>query len=296
MGVGRQGSARRSVYRSRDGRDALHALYEKWCTRLPGPVERLRVATRFGETRLLAAGPPDAPPIMVHQGGNFPNPVTLAWFFKLASRYRIFAPDLPGAPGYSAPHHLDGRRGEFASWACDVLDGLGLDAVPHLGASFGAGIILHLATRAPERVTRMALIAPAGIVKPSLWRLTRDLALPMLRYRLRPSRENLEVAVAPLHSDPPSELLCETHAAVFQHLRLARQLPDPVGDHMLDDCHCPVLVIAGEDDPLFPGRPLLTRCRELMPQAETRLLPGSRHFPSGADLDRISGWLDAFMP
>ena len=283
------------TYRSDTGREALLAVYDRWLALLPAGVGRIEVQTRFGPTNVLVAGPEDEPPLIIHQGGNFPSTATLHWFAPLMDRFRVYAPDLPGAPGYSAPHHLDGRKGELHEWARDVLDALDLVRAPHLGVSFGAGIILELASVAPERVDRMALIAPAGLLKPAMWPLIAQLAGPMLRYRLRPTRANLAAAVAPLHSDPPSELMLDTHAAVFRHLRLALRLPGPGADGALDEYHAPALIVGAECDPLFPGEALLARARQLLPQAETRLLPGSRHFPSAQDLDAIAGWLDEFL-
>lgn len=285
----------RAAYRSRKGRAELEAIYERWLRLLPENLERQKLATRFGQTHVLVAGPVGAPPLMIHHGGNFPNPATLHWFAPLMARFRVYAPDLPGAPGYSAPRHLDGRKGELHGWAREVLDLLELERVPHLGVSFGAGIILELASTAPERIARMALIAPAGLLKPAMWPLIAQLAVPMLRYRLRPTRAYLSAAVAPLHSDPPSELMLDTHAAVFQHLRLAHRMPGPIGDDALAGCRCPALIVGAECDPLFPGVPLLARARHLLPQAKTRLLPGSRHFPSAPDLEEILGWLDEFL-
>lgn len=283
------------THRSDAGRAALLAVYDRWLALLPAGVGRAEVQTRFGPTNVLVAGPEDAPPLVIHQGGNFPNPATLHWFAALMTRFRVFAPDLPGAPGYSAPHHLDGRKGERHEWARDVLNALDLDRVPHLGVSFGGGIILELASVSPERVERMALIAPAGLLKPSIWPLIAQLAVPMLRYRLSPTRANLSAAVAPLHSDQPSELMLDTHAAVFRHLRLAHRMPGPMADGALVGFSRPALVIGAERDPLFPGEALLARARNLLPQAETRLLPGSRHFPSTRDLEAIAGWLDELL-
>lgn len=283
------------THRSDAGRAALLAVYDRWLALLPAGVGRTEVQTRFGPTNVPVAGPEDAPPLVIHQGGNFPNPATLHWFAPLMDCFRVYAPDLPGAPGYSAPHHLDGRKGELDEWARDVLDALDLDRVPHLGVSFGGGIILELASVSPERVERMALIAPAGLLKPSIWPLIDQLAVPMLRYRLSPTRANLSAAVAPLHSDQPSELMLDTHAAVFRHLRLAHRMPGPIADGALAGFNRPALVVGAERDPLFPGEALLARARQLMPQAETRLLPGSRHFPSAHDLDEIARWLDDFL-
>ncbi|MCC5962754.1 MAG: alpha/beta hydrolase [Rhodobacteraceae bacterium] len=180
-------------------------------------------------------------------------------------------------------------------WVRDVLGALDLESVPHLGASFGGGIILELARVAPERIDLMALIAPAGLIRPAMWPLVSQLAVPMLRYRLRPTRANLTAAVAPLHSDPPAELMLDTHAAVFRHLRLAHRMPVPIADGALDGFNHPALVVGAERDPLFPGKALLARARYLLPQARTRMLPGSRHFPSAQDIDALADWLDEVL-
>ncbi len=283
------------THRSEAGRAALLEVYDRWLALLPAGVGRIEVQTRFGPTNVLVAGPEDAPPLMIHQGGNFPNPATLHWFAPLMARFRVFAPDLPGAPGYSAPYHLNGRKGELHGWARGVLDALDLARVPHLGVSFGGGIMLELASVAPERIDRMALIAPAGLLKPAMWPLIAQLAVPMLRYRLHPTRVNLTAAVAPLHSDQPSELMLDTHAAVFRHLRLAHRMPGPMADGALVGFNRPALVVGAERDPLFPGEALLARAQQLLPQAETRMLPGSRHFPSAHDLEEIARWLDDFL-
>lgn len=284
-----------TVFRSPEGRRQLLSLYERWVEALPVAFERVAIQTRIGPTNVLVGGPPDAPPLVVHQGGNFINPATLIWFGGLMSRFRVYAPDLPGGPGYSKPRHLDGRKGEFCAWAQDVLDALDLAAVPHAGVSMGGGIILELAAKAPERIERMALIVPAGINRPAMLPLLGQLALPMLRFQLNPSRANLIASTTPLHTDPVSELTLETYQAVFQHLRLTRRMPGPIPDGALTDCQCPALVIGAEKDPLFPGERLLARASQLLPHADTRLLPESRHFPSDRDLNTIARWLDDFM-
>ncbi|MCC5988565.1 MAG: alpha/beta fold hydrolase [Pararhodobacter sp.] len=273
----------------------LLSLYERALGDLPVQASRMEIATRFGPTNVLMLGPEEAPPVVVHQGGNFPNPVTLGWFVPLARQWRILAPDLPGAPGYSAPVHLDGRKGQFHAWALDVLDALGLDRVPHLGASFGAGVILETTAQAPDRIERMGLVAPAGVIKPAIWPLLTRLALPMIRYRLRPTRANLVAAVGPLHTDPPSDLVLDIHAAVFHHLRLAHRMPGPVGSKALAAFDGPALIVAAENDPLFPAATLLERARLLLPRAQGMVLAGSRHFPSAKDQVRIGNALFDFM-
>ena len=276
------------VYRNAEGRRVLLELYEETLARIPAHVERCRISTDFGSTHVLVGGPPDAPPVVVLQGGNFPNPVTLLWFSALFQRFRVYAPDLPGSPGYSAPRHLHTHPGALQRWPLQVLDALEIDRAPHVGASYGAGVVLEAAVAARDRISGMALLMPAGIARPRPWTLMRELALPMLRYRLRPAPDRLLAAVRALHTDPPDELLLRVHSAIFRHLRLVRRMAAPPDPTALARARIPALIIAGEHDPLFPAEAIRKKVPGVLPDARVLVLEGTRHFPAAADQEVIS--------
>src|SRR5262245_3483570 len=117
----------RSIYRSRRGEAALRALYDAARERLDVAHESRMVGTHFGATHVLSIGPADAPPVVVLPGGNFLGPPCLRWFAPLAATHRLYAPDLIGQPGRSAPTRPSPRGDGHARWLVDVLDGLGLD-------------------------------------------------------------------------------------------------------------------------------------------------------------------------
>ena len=80
----------------------------------------------------------------------------------LAARGRVFAPDLPGG-GLS---DLDVGPGDIAFFAGIVralMDHAGLARAHLVGHSMGAAISVAVATAIPDRVSRLTLIAPAGI-------------------------------------------------------------------------------------------------------------------------------------
>ena len=57
-----------SIYRSAQGEAEVIALYEKKLASLAVETHSRMVDTRFGHTHVLAAGPQDAPPVMVLTG------------------------------------------------------------------------------------------------------------------------------------------------------------------------------------------------------------------------------------
>ena len=74
------------------------------------------VPTRFGESHVLVAGPVDAPAVVVFQGGNVVNPLTLTWFASLADQLRIYAPDTIGQPGKSAGTRVSANDSSLGDW------------------------------------------------------------------------------------------------------------------------------------------------------------------------------------
>ena len=73
----------------------------------------------------------------------------------------------------------------------DVLNGLGLERLPFIGVSFGGGILLDMAAYAPERISRAALMAPAGLTRVPFLGPALKFFIPCLLYRYFPSRERL---------------------------------------------------------------------------------------------------------
>jgi pimeloyl-ACP methyl ester carboxylesterase len=94
-------------------------------------------------------------------GGNFLNPTCLEWFLPLAEHHRLYAPDIVGQPGLSAQTRPSPKGDGHAFWVEDVLDGL--QRAPLVGLSYGAGLAIRNIGLAPERISRAALVSPAGI-------------------------------------------------------------------------------------------------------------------------------------
>lgn len=259
---------------------ALRDEYRKVLAGWPVPHTQLRLATRAGETFVVACGEERAPPMVLLHGAQS-NCAT--WMFDAAAwsrHFRVFAVDLVGEPGLSAPERppLDGDS--YAAWLDDVLAGLGVASAAVVGMSFGGWVALEYAARRPRRVDRLALLCPAGIGRQKRFLLK---ALPLLllgrwgKARLRhmvmgPAPERVPEAVRPLMA-----LLDR----IMNEVR-PRTAPIPVlDDAALRSLRMPVQAIVGGKDPLLDSQDTARRLARCAPHAELRFLPDGHHYLPG---------------
>src|ERR1041385_4658065 len=109
--------------------------------------------------RVLEAGS-GAPTVFFHGAGGLlrDNP----FLDRLAQRYHVFAPELPGY-GESTGEELLEDMLDFTLHGWDVVDALGVDRPSLVGHSMGGMIAAEMACISPERPASLSLIAPAGL-------------------------------------------------------------------------------------------------------------------------------------
>lgn len=284
----------RPFYRSPADEVAVHALYDEARAALPFATGEQTVETRVGRTHVLVAGPAGAPDVVMLQGGNVVNPLTLAWLGSIADRTRIWAPDTLGQPGRSEGVRPV-RNEAFGPWLMDLLDGLGLDRPAFVAASQGVGPFLELAARAPHRIDRAALVVPSGIVGTPIGGMLK-LTAGYFGYRLRPgdarSRSALRVLTGGSEPDP---LMVRATSLSFGGTRLETSMPPLATPERLAGLEAPVLVLAGAHDPLFPARLVLPRAKALFRNLAGAVeLPGA-HLPGPEDLRVLAANLGPFL-
>ncbi len=284
-----------TVYRSAEGKAHIGALYNEALAALGADYESLTVGTRLGDTHVLAVGPEGATPALFLPGGNFLNPTCLRWFLPLAQEHRLYAPDLVGQPGFSARERSSPSGDGHAFWVEDVLDGLGLERVPVVGLSYGAGVAIRVMGLAPERVPRAALVSPAAVAVGPVSRMFYEVAIPMLLYRLRPTRKRLLRAAKPILTEP-EDLAVRQLGAIYRHVRLDPGLPRTATEEELEGFEGPVAVFAPEHDVFFPAQAVLERAADIFPNlVHAERLNGCRHVPSEAGFRHANERILAFL-
>jgi len=254
-----------SIYKTPAGRELVLAFYDRWLALIDFEAESVYVETSVGETHLLVAGPVDGPPLMIVHGISG-NAMQMAGMLAgLTRSHRCFFVDVPGEPNRSAETYMDRDDTSFAEWMVEVLDGLGLDRVGMMGASFGAFIILKTASYAPDRISRALLLTPGGLVGSSFG---NRMKLTFYGYWMGVTGSAAAVrGMVDLLAATRTEL----GAHWYEHMELVsthvhtRYAALPIFDaDAFADFQAPTMVIAGAEDILFPVGPLEEKIRQVV--------------------------------
>ena len=139
----------------------------------PGRLRFRTVGTRHARLSTLEAG--IGPPVLAVHGLGGTKGSFLLTVAALADRFRVVAVDLPGFGDSDKPIGAAYDASFFADAMIDLMDELELDRADLIGNSLGGRVALEVALRDPERVGRLALLAPS-----LAWRRPRRWA-PALR-------------------------------------------------------------------------------------------------------------------
>ena len=101
-----------------------------------------------------------APLLMLYGAGGFDprQPINLL----LGKRRRLICPSHPGFGRSALPDWLDSVD-DIAHVYLELMDQLGLPTAELIGCSVGGWIAAEMATKAPERFTKLIFVGPVGV-------------------------------------------------------------------------------------------------------------------------------------
>lgn len=190
----------------------------------------------------------------------------------------MYFPDTVGQPGRSAETSLPLRGSAYGRWAEQVMNGLELPRAMVLGVSMGGFIAGKLAQHAPQRVERLSLWVPGGLVTSGLLPGLR-LGMRSLLLYLFPSEARMEALYDELFTDR-DESWFRFYQDSLSSLNMERRMPEIAGDEAYAVLEAPVQLLANSDDVIFPPEALIARGRELFPRLiDAGIVEGYRHVP-----------------
>jgi len=271
-----------------------------------------RVVANGIDTFYLDAG--SGPPVVVLHGLGASNASMLPTLWALSSDHRVLAPDLPGF-GDSAKPQAAYDPAFYAEWLTAFLDALGISKASLVGNSMGGRIAIETALVAPERVTKLALLAPSMAFRrfrqavPIVRFLSPEMAalpLPFLRSHTHRGVRLLFAHPRRLH-DSWYEAAVDEFLLVFRTRRgrvslfaAARQiyLERPFGPNgfwtRLERLRTRSLFVWGDRDLLVPAG-FAKHVESLLPHSRSEVLEDCGHVPQFELPDTTHGLIKAFF-
>jgi pimeloyl-ACP methyl ester carboxylesterase len=266
-----------ALYWTEAGRQRLLGRYATLLQHCPVPHEQRRMATCSGETFVLSCGPASAPPLLLLHGGNTNSLMWLRSLVAWSQHFRVHAVDTIGDPGFSAPTRPALNSDAHARWLDDVWRALGIARAAVVGASFGGWLALDYAIRRPAQVERLALLAPAGIVRMDVASQLRVAALTLLGARGRRKALDISFGANAESLDPGSEAYLEFQGLVQTSFLSRIGLPAVVPDAALQGLDVPMLVVLGGRDIFFRADRMQRRIAACLPRAQVHCVADVGH-------------------
>jgi pimeloyl-ACP methyl ester carboxylesterase len=239
------------------------------------PVIEADVATPYGVTHAHHWPGEGTPIVLLHGAGTS----SLMWAFLVAhlGGLDIHAVDTVGDPGRSMQTAALADADDLAGWLGAALDGLRLDRVHLVGASYGGYVGVVSALRSPARVRSLALVEPVlDPLRLMFWinGLATMLALaapgPVGRWGLR--RAHMDVLI---DQDPGARRMAILGQTRWRRTGLPG--PVPVTDDELASLTVPTLLLLGEHSAIHRSRALLERARAHVPDLTGEVIAGTGH-------------------
>ena len=285
-----------SLYKSAEGYQAVMAHYDAAFEKMGLPYETTYVETRHGVTHTTLTGKADGKPLVVWHGLNAHSAAMTRWIADLAPLYRVYAIDIIGGMGKSAPNRPDKTGPAYGEWAADALEGLGLARANVIGVSNGGWLIVKLASVAPERIGSAVLVSTGGF-RP----ISKRLILRMMPYlALRPPAEAAHRFMALL--SPPGSVPDPGDMMLFDllmaHFRL-EQNPRVLRDEEIRSLVAPTHLMMGQYEVSFDPYQVIARAMRLLPNLiSAEIVPGVGHMmvhpQPGWVMDRILGFFERY--
>jgi pimeloyl-ACP methyl ester carboxylesterase len=267
-----------SIYKSQKGRDISLKLYNKQLSKLGSAFSDIYVNTAFGRTHIVETGNNEGTPLLVFHGGNSTSAYNLLMCRFLLNDFHIFAVDIIGHPGKSDETCLSHKRYDYGKWASEVIDKLGYDKIACFGGSFGGGVLAKLMCISPQKVSKAVLIVPAGISN-AIPISSVKMMIPLLQYRMTKSRKYLikTALYMALREDVLDEDTLDIIKDSFDNVKTKVGMPTNVEMKRLSAYNSPTLVIAAENDCLFPAKKVLPRAKQMISNCSVYEIKNSGH-------------------
>lgn len=222
----------------------------------------------------VAQGGSGDPLIVVHH--DIGSPGWLDFYERLAQHHTVYVPDLPGYGQSDRPEWARNIR-DIVILLGMTMDKLGLDRVSLVGLGYGGWLAAELATMGPQRIERMALVNPMGIL-PSEGEILDQFLVSHEAY-VQTGFHNQDHFVDLFTEEASTDQLVDWD--------ICREMTTRVGwkpymfnaalPHLLKSVDTETLIVYAEHNQIVP-RSVAQAYADAMPNARLEVLPDAGHF------------------
>jgi pimeloyl-ACP methyl ester carboxylesterase len=185
---------------------------------------------------------------------------------ELTKNFQLIIPDLRGH-GRSSMLSKPLRHDEASTDVFALLDELGIGVFKGIGISGGGNILLHMATRQPDRVKAMVLVSATPYFPPSARTIMRQYQNSLPESQLEVLRRN-----HPGGNEQVKALLVSTTAFADSYDDMNFTPP------YLSTIKARTLIVQGDRDPLYPVE-ISIEMYKAIPNASLWVVPNAGHGP-----------------
>ncbi len=288
-----------SKFRSDAGAAEYRAAYEKTLALWPAGVQPLDAQTRFGSTHINALGDPASPPLLLLHGMGTSSTQWYPNAGALAEHFRVLAPDVPDQLGLSSLDRFIQTRENYALWLADLLDSLDCERTTIVGFSYGGWLSANFAVAFPERISKMALIAPGATFVPVSRQFYVRGFLMGFSGMLNTDRPIYSFLEWTTTMRPVIGLaVVEQMKTGFKNMAPVQMgFPGVFNGQEFTRLTMPVLLLIGEHDPTYRkrARHVIEEAQRLLPGIQAALIPGGGHFVTIDQAEAVNRALLEFL-
>ena len=203
----------------------------------------------------------------------------------LSQTYQTYAIDTISDPGRSTYTRQLHSADDYTDWLDQLFDGLGLSqGINLMGLSYGGWLTSQYALRFPQRLDKIVLMAPGGIVPYSPLFLMKGLLMTIFQFRVRFLFRRLTrwMFADCIRVHPNGEAVFnqwfeflylgikshQHHPIVFTKILTAAEL------HQLP---MPTLFLVGENEIIYATENATARVRQVAPHIQIKVIPDAGH-------------------
>jgi len=261
-----------SIYKTADSYNVLAAFMDTVLSNWPYDYQSQFIDTSFAKTHLITAGDKNKKALLMLHGAasnllSFGGEIP-----KYRGDYYVLVPDIPGEAGKSDPIRLSWNNDDYLNWLDELLAKMEIDKISLYGISLGGWIAAKYAAKRPERVDKLVLQAPGGIVPAKKSFLIKAVIYTAQKEKGVPKMKRMVFG--------QKEILPEL--SYFFDLLQAHYVPrigsPPIlSDKELKSIMAHVLMIGGSDDAFFNTRKAVRRLKSILTQAKTYIIEDDHH-------------------